>query len=66
MDQSNRHVSLLFLDHPNTTSATNYVIVPYKLESGSMQFYINRAQNDGNEADDGRFVSTITLIEFGN
>tara|TARA_B100001778_G_scaffold253879_1_gene213945 strand:- start:62 stop:580 length:519 start_codon:yes stop_codon:yes gene_type:complete len=67
MDQSNRHTTIHFLDHPNTTSSTNYVILPtFNEGGGSMQFYLNRAQQDPNQNDDGRFVSTVTLVEFGN
>tara|TARA_R100001015_G_scaffold9519_1_gene3736 strand:- start:337 stop:855 length:519 start_codon:yes stop_codon:yes gene_type:complete len=67
MDQSSRRTTLMCLDHPNTTSSVNYVVLPYKLEGGtSMQFYLNRAQSDPSQNDDGRYVSTLTLIEFGN
>ena len=67
MDQSSRRTTLMCLDHPNTTSSVNYVVLPYKLEGGTnMQFYLNRAQQDPNQNDDGRYVSTLTLIEIGN
>jgi len=66
MDQSSRNTTLMCLDHPNTTSSVNYVVVPYNKSSGNIQFYLNRAQTDANEIDDGRYVSTLTLIELGN
>ena len=66
MDQSSRRTMILHLDHPNTTSSTEYSIVPYKRESGNMTVYLNRAKNDPSQADDGRFITTVTLMEFGN
>ena len=66
MDQSSRRTMILHLDHPNTTSSTEYSIVPYKRESGNMTVYLNRAKNDPSQNDDGRFITTVTLMEFGN
>ena len=66
MDQSSRRTMILHLDHPNTTCSTEYSIVPYKRESNNMTVYLNRAKNDPSQADDGRYITTVTLMEFGN
>ena len=53
--------SLVFLDSPNTTSATTYEVRVRRGNSGTV--YVNRSDNDGNSTDYGRGASSITVIE---
>jgi hypothetical protein len=62
-DQSGMHRSGQMLDSPNTTSTLTYALYVYQ-DSSSYTTYINRARTDGNEGDDGRFASTITVLEI--
>ena len=52
-----------FLDSPSTTSATTYSL---KIGgNGTTGIYINRSSRDSNLAnEDGRYASTITLMEI--
>jgi len=52
-----------FLDSPSTTSATTYSL---KIGgNGSATIYINRSSRDNNATnEDGRYASTITLMEI--
>ena len=53
--------SMVFLDSPNTTSAVTYN-VEGRRQSANV-FTVNRPQNDADDADVGRFASSITAIE---
>ena len=53
--------SMLWLDSPNTTSATTY-----KLQwQGGVDPVLNRSKDDGDSLDHPRGVSTITVMEVG-
>ena len=54
--------SFVFLDSPSTTSSTTYKVQFYN-QAGT--FYLNRSQDDTDNADHPRAASTITLIEIG-
>jgi len=58
-------VPTVFLDTPNTTSATTYQ--PYiKIRQSGHTIYVNRNANDNDaSAYDPRVTSTITLMEIG-
>jgi hypothetical protein len=62
-DQSGMHRTGHFLDYPNTTSALTYQIYIYQ-DLNSFITYINRARSDTDQSDDGRYASTITLMEI--
>lgn len=51
------------LDSPATTSATTYKIQFWQVGGGA-SFTCNRSQNDSDNTDTGRGVSTITLMEI--
>lgn len=54
-----------FVDSPNTTSATTYK-VQHSYTSAGDTMYINRSHRDGSYTGyDGRFISSITLMEIG-
>jgi hypothetical protein len=61
-DQSGMHRSFTYLDSPSSTSALTYQIYVNQ-DGSSWTTHINRARADGDQADDGRFSSTITLME---
>jgi hypothetical protein len=52
---------LVFLDSPATTSATTYKIQGRNTGAGT--FYVNRSKTDADTALNGRFASTITVME---
>jgi len=52
-----------FLDSPATTSATTYK-VQAMTGQGATTAYVNRSQNDADSADNGRGISTLTLLEI--
>lgn len=54
--------SMLFLDSPSTTSATTYA-VQISAHSGGGTMFVNRSDSDGNNAFQGRYASTITVME---
>jgi hypothetical protein len=57
---------IVFLDSPNTTSATTYKIQWRKcfdLGSSSHSVYLNRSYEDGDNSERPRGASSITLIE---
>ena len=55
--------SAQYLDSPNTTSATTY-IVQFKAQSGKTM-YLNRSSNDANNSDwSHRSTSSITVMEI--
>ena len=57
-------VSTCFLDSPSTTSQ-----ITYKWQGGNKgnagSFYINRTEDDGNDATQIRLASSITVMEIG-
>lgn len=53
-----------FLDSPATTSATTYKVQAMTGQGGTTA-YVNRSQNDVDSADNGRGISTLTLLEIG-
>jgi len=58
-----RSAAMSFLDSPSTTSSTTYK-VQVKVQSGG-SFKLNRTERDTDSAsNDGRGVSTITLMEI--
>jgi len=59
----NGNASMNFLDSPSTTSSTTYKIQVGNLD-GTIAFYINRKNQDGDYANSHRSVSTITLMEI--
>ena len=57
-------ISLQYLDSPGTTSATSYTVAIGG--NGASTMYVNRAHRDNNATnEDGRFASSITLMEIG-
>mgnify|MGYP003119414199 FL=1 len=57
------HMSMSFLDSPNTTSATTYKLQGTAGSSYNTTYYVNRSSGD-NDADYGaRVASTITATE---
>ena len=62
---SNRGFSYVgqILDSPNTTSATTYKL-QVRHENGSGNVNINRINSNDDSAVNGRYSSTITLMEF--
>lgn len=57
------HMSMSFLDSPNTTSATTYKLQGTAGSSYNTTYYVNRSSSD-NDADYGaRVASTITVME---
>ncbi len=61
-DQSGMHRTGQIVDSPATTSALTYAM--YTSHDSGFSTHINRARADGNEGDDGRFASTITVFEI--
>jgi len=53
----------MFLDTPNTTSATTYQL-QWASESGGT-IYLNRSHTNTDNANFGTFISTITVMEIG-
>jgi hypothetical protein len=53
--------SFCYLDSPNTTSATTYKIQASAFDS---LWWVNRTQNDGDNADISRWTSNITVMEI--
>ena len=62
-DQSGMHRTGQVVDNPATTSALTYAVYVNQ-DSSSFSTYINRARTDGNETDDPRMASTITVFEI--
>ena len=62
-DQSGMHRSFTYLDSPSSTSSLTYQIYTYQ-ESSSFTTHINRARGDGDQGDDPRMSSVITLMEI--
>ena len=55
--------SINFLDSPATTSATTYKLTMNTGDTGGTA-YINRTVSDGDDIYNGRFPSTITVMEI--
>ena len=55
--------SFVFLDSPATTSSTTYKAQIHQGDGGGTIF-INRSTNDGNDNNNGRYASTITVMEI--
>jgi len=65
-DQSGMTRTIVYLDDPNTTSSTEYRVYGYA--ASTAQLTICGAQYGNgttNQSDDGRFISTYTLLEIG-
>lgn len=62
-DQSGMSRTIQFLDSPSSTSALTYDI-RFTQDSTGFTTYINRARADAQNTDDGRFASTITVMEI--
>ena len=58
-----RSVSHIFLDSPNTTSATTYKIQAYPENGGTLVFNGSKSSNDSDNAIYSRDAATITAIE---
>ena len=54
--------SILYLDSPNTTSATTYKLQMFS--EGSSVTTFNRSGGDNDSGDRGRMASTITVMEI--
>jgi len=59
-----QHMSMTFLDSPNTTSEINYSIRLFNGSGSTLTLYVNRGGGDGDSADTARTISTITLMEI--
>jgi hypothetical protein len=57
------NIFFTFLDSPATTSSLTYSIEVSHNSSLTQTDYVNRTQNDSNDAQNRRTVSTITLME---
>jgi hypothetical protein len=60
-DQSGMNRNFFYLDSPNTTSSRTYSLYIYKVTGD--RWYLNRGQQDANQNDDPRMISTCTLME---
>ena len=60
-DQSGMHRSFTYLYSPGSISSLTYQIYTY--QDSTFTTYINRARADADQGDDGRYASTITLME---
>ena len=56
-------VTAMFIDSPNTTSATTYKL-QWATESGGTM-YLNRSWTNTDNANWGTFISTLTVVEVG-
>jgi hypothetical protein len=61
-DQSGMHRSFTYIDSPSSTSSLTYQI--YIVQDSTFTTYINRSRADADQGDDGRYSSTITLMEI--
>ena len=52
-----------FLDSPNTTSSITYGIKMHNPSTSTQTLYVNRSHGDLDNANKGRSISTITLME---
>lgn len=59
------NLSITFLDSPGTTSSTTYnVQIAIRGTSSGGTWYVNRSADDGNNVEEPRTASTITLMEI--
>jgi len=58
-----RVASVVFLDSPNTTSATTYKVQAAQQDSTTPTVFVNRTPDDTNAASRVRTISTITVME---
>ena len=58
-----RAVSHIFLDSPNTTSATTYKIQAYPENGGTLVFNASKNSNDSDQAIYSRDAASITVME---
>jgi hypothetical protein len=58
--------NMTILDAPNTTSALRYKITFNNGPSGGTTGYINRTENDNNDSNGERAISTITAMEIAS
>jgi hypothetical protein len=61
-DQSGLHRTSHYIDSPGSTSSQTYSI--RMIQPNADTLYVNRARADPDQDDDGRFASTLTLIEL--
>ena len=59
-----RAVSHIFLDSPNTTSATTYKIQAYPENGGTLVFNASKSSNDSDQAIYSRDAASITVMEI--
>ena len=65
-DQSGMTRSIVYLDDPNTTSSTEYRVYGYAASTATLTVCGAQYGNGTtNQSDDGRFISTYTLLEIG-
>jgi hypothetical protein len=64
-DQTNsaNNINCIFIDSPATTNATTYKVQAY-CESSAVTVCINRSGQDSDNAYNGRYASSITLVEI--
>ena len=65
-DQSGMTRTIVYLDDPNTTSSTEYRVYGYAASTARLTVCGSQYGNGTtNQSDDGRFISTYTLLEIG-
>ena len=65
-DQSGMTRTIVYLDDPNTTSSTEYRVYGYAASTATLTVCGAQYGNGTtNQSDDGRFISTYTLLEIG-
>ena len=65
-DQSGMTRTIVYLDDPNTTSSTEYRVYGYAAGTSTLTLCgAQYANGTTNQSDDGRFISTYTLLEIG-
>tara|TARA_Y100001972_G_C7517030_1_gene260991 strand:- start:157 stop:660 length:504 start_codon:yes stop_codon:yes gene_type:complete len=65
-DQSGMTRTIVYLDDPNTTSTTEYRVYAYAASTYRLTICgAQYADGTTNQSDDGRFISTYTLLEIG-
>ena len=65
-DQSGMTRSIVYLDDPNTTSSTEYRVYAWATSNAQLTVCGSQYGNGTtNQTDDGRFISTYTLLEIG-
>ena len=57
---------MTILDAPNTTSALTYKMTFNNGPGGGSTGYINRTENDNNDSNGERGISTITAMEIAS